>query len=120
LDLGTPRHELSRRSFIDTVAGALGLSLGATRAAPPDRRRKTILLHSAWDTINIGDIGHSPGTLRIIERHLPDVQVILWTAKLDDRIRAMIRRRMSVSSSPSRQGTTASRCAGQRVSRPPR
>jgi hypothetical protein len=90
---GTPRHGLSRRSFIGTVAGALGLSLGAARAAAPDHRRKTILLHSAWDTINIGDIGHSPGTLRIIERHLPGVHVILWASKLDDRIRAMIQRR---------------------------
>ena len=71
----------TRRDFLVTMAAALGTT--AFAAAP---KRKTILLHSAWDTINIGDIGHTPGTLRIIEEHLPGVHVILWASKLDDRV----------------------------------
>ena len=78
----------TRRQFIATVTAALGASACAAPAKP-----KTILLQSAWDTVNIGDIGHTPGTLRIIERHLPDVRVIVWAMKLDERVTAMLRRR---------------------------
>src|SRR6266571_8237765 len=79
---------LTRRHFIGTVTAALGASALATPPKP-----KTILLQSAWDTVNIGDIGHTPGTLRIIEQHLPDVTVILWAMKLDERVTAMLRAR---------------------------
>ena len=78
----------SRRHFIGTVAAAFGASAFAASAKP-----KTILLQSAWDTVNIGDIGHTPGTLRIIEQHLPDARVVLWAAKLDERVTAMLRAR---------------------------
>jgi polysaccharide pyruvyl transferase WcaK-like protein len=87
----------TRKTFIGTLAAALAVSAGGVRtsaaASVAAGRRKTVLLHSAWDTINIGDIGHTPGTLRIIEQYLPEVHVILWAAKLDERVRAMIRRR---------------------------
>jgi len=79
---------LTRRHFIGTVSAALGATAFAASAKP-----KTILLQSAWDTVNIGDIGHTPGTLRIIEQHLPDVRVVLWAAKLDERVTAMLRAR---------------------------
>lgn len=88
--------ETTRKTFIGTLVAALAVAGGGARisaAAASGGRRKTVLLHSAWDTINIGDIGHTPGTLRIIEQHLPDVHVILWAAKLDERVRAMILRR---------------------------
>lgn len=78
----------SRRRFIATITAALG---GSTFAA--DGRPKTILLQSAWDTINIGDIGHTPGTLRVLEQHLPEVKVIVWAMKVDERILAMLQRR---------------------------
>lgn len=78
----------TRRHFISTLSAALGVSALAASAKP-----KTILLQSAWDTVNIGDIGHTPGTLRIIEQHLPDVRVVVWAMKLDERVAAMLRRR---------------------------
>ncbi|MFA5191411.1 MAG: polysaccharide pyruvyl transferase family protein [Verrucomicrobiia bacterium] len=78
----------TRRQFIATVTAALGASAYAASAKP-----KTILLQSAWDTVNIGDIGHTPGTLRIIEQHLPDVRVVVWAMRLDERVTAMLRRR---------------------------
>lgn len=79
---------LTRRHFIGTVTAALGASAFAATG-----KSKTILLQSAWDTVNIGDIGHTPGTLRIIEQQLPDVRVVLWAAKLDERVTAMLRAR---------------------------
>ncbi|MES2696104.1 MAG: polysaccharide pyruvyl transferase family protein [Verrucomicrobiota bacterium] len=87
---------ITRRDFVSTLAAALGttsLASSAAAASAGERPRKTLLLHSAWDTINIGDIGHTPGTLHIIEQHLPGVHVILWAFKIDDRIRAMLLRR---------------------------
>jgi polysaccharide pyruvyl transferase WcaK-like protein len=79
---------VNRRHFLATVSAALGASAIAAPAG-----RKTILLQSAWDTVNIGDIGHTPGTLRVLEQHLPDVHVILWAMKLDERVTAMLRAR---------------------------
>jgi polysaccharide pyruvyl transferase WcaK-like protein len=78
----------TRRQFIAALTAALGASASAAPAKP-----KTLLLQSAWDTVNIGDIGHTPGTLRIIERHLPDVRVVVWAMKVDERVTAMLRRR---------------------------
>ncbi|MEW6306757.1 MAG: polysaccharide pyruvyl transferase family protein [Verrucomicrobiota bacterium] len=78
----------SRRTFIGTLAAALAAPTLGAQAKP-----KTILLQSAWDTVNIGDIGHTPGTLRVLEQHLPDVRVILWAAKLDERVTTMLRTR---------------------------
>lgn len=78
----------TRRSFFHALTAALGGSVYAADGKP-----KTIVLQSAWDTINIGDIGHTPGTLRVIEEHLPQVKVVLWAMKLDERIIAMLKAR---------------------------
>lgn len=78
----------TRRTFVSAILAALG---GSAIAA--DGKPKTILLQSAWDTVNIGDIGHTPGTLHIIEQHLPEVHVIVWAMKLDDRVTEMLKRR---------------------------
>jgi polysaccharide pyruvyl transferase WcaK-like protein len=78
----------TRRHFISAITAALGGSAFAAAGKP-----KTLLLQSAWDTVNIGDIGHTPGTLRVIEEHLPTVRVVLWAAKLDERVTAMLKTR---------------------------
>ena len=80
----------TRREFVATLTAALGAPAFGGAA---QTKSKTILLQSAWDTVNIGDIGHTPGTLRILEQHLPDVQVIVWAMKLDERVMALLRRR---------------------------
>ena len=84
---------ITRRHFNQTVASAFGAAAMDANAFAAPTKPKTILLQSAWDTVNIGDIGHTPGTLRVIEQHLPDVRVVLWAAKLDDRVTAMLRTR---------------------------
>lgn len=78
----------TRRHFISSITAALGGSVFAADGKP-----KTLVLQSAWDTVNIGDIGHTPGTLRVIEQHLPDVKIILWAMKVDERVMAMLRAR---------------------------
>lgn len=57
------------------------------------RRPRTILLRSSWNSANIGDIAHTPGLLRLIERHLPDVSVILWPKDLGRGVEPMLRKR---------------------------
>ncbi|MBE7497638.1 MAG: polysaccharide pyruvyl transferase family protein [Verrucomicrobiaceae bacterium] len=78
----------TRRHFISALTAALGGSVFAANGIP-----KTLVLQTAWDTINIGDIGHTPGTLRVIEQHLPELKVIVWAMKVDERILAMLQRR---------------------------
>ncbi|RZL06270.1 MAG: polysaccharide pyruvyl transferase family protein, partial [Pedobacter sp.] len=41
---------------------------------------KTVLLRSSWNDYNIGDVGHTPGTLRLLERYIPDAEILLWHA----------------------------------------
>src|SRR5687767_3962415 len=57
------------------------------------KKRPTLLLRSSWQTVNIGDIAHTPGILRLLERHLPETDVILWPKSLDRGVEPMLRRR---------------------------
>ncbi|MDA7921724.1 polysaccharide pyruvyl transferase family protein [Verrucomicrobiales bacterium] len=64
---------------------ALGLApLGAALAGAADGIPKRVLLRSSWQTVNIGDIAHTPGVLHILETHLPEVEVTLWPSNLDN------------------------------------
>lgn len=81
----------SRRSFFKTS----GLALGAASlpAFGKGTAKKTVLLQSAWAVKNIGDIGHTPGTLRFLEEYLPEANVILWAAHTNDEVDAMLLKR---------------------------
>ena len=57
-------------------------------ATPPKR----ILLRSSWQTVNIGDIAHTPGVLRLLERYLPDTELSLWPNRLDNGVDELLRR----------------------------
>jgi hypothetical protein len=56
-------------------------------------KKPVILLRSSWQTINIGDVGHTPGVLALIEKQLPNVEVKLWASKVDNGVREMLLRR---------------------------
>ena len=83
---------MNRRIFLQ----ASGLALGASALpaiAQSATRRKTVLLQCGWATKNIGDIGHTPGTLRFLEQYLPQANVILWAANTNAQVDAMLMRR---------------------------
>lgn len=84
----------SRRSFLKTSGLALGAAtLPSAAIAQASASQKTVLLHSAWAVKNIGDIGHTPGTLAAIEKHFPEVKVILWAANTNKEVDAMLAKR---------------------------
>jgi hypothetical protein len=56
-------------------------------------KKHRILLRSSWQTINIGDIAHSPGVLALCEKYLPEVEVRLWASNVGDGVREMIHKR---------------------------
>lgn len=49
-----------------------------------------ILLRSSWQTVNIGDITHTPGALRLLVNHLRGVQIGLWPVSVGDGVREML------------------------------
>ena len=55
---------------------------------------KKILMLSAWQDVNIGDIAHTPGMLHVLEKYIPSAEIILWAwTPLKPEIEAMIKRR---------------------------
>jgi polysaccharide pyruvyl transferase WcaK-like protein len=85
--------KMKRRDFLKTLSlaglGALAVPAFTTRAkAAP---MPSILVRSSWQTVNIGDIGHTPGLLRLLETHLPDVPVTLWPCNVDRGVEPMLR-----------------------------
>ncbi|HUR59708.1 MAG TPA: polysaccharide pyruvyl transferase family protein [Opitutaceae bacterium] len=80
---------MHRRKFI--AASFLALS-GALRVRAAGSRPR-IVLRSSWQTVNIGDIGHTPGVLALIEKHIPEAEVTLWPMDVRNGVEAMLRRR---------------------------
>jgi polysaccharide pyruvyl transferase WcaK-like protein len=79
---------MDRRQFLR--AGCLGAVLPvARRHSRPPR----VVLRSSWQTVNIGDVGHTPGVLRLLEREFPEAEVRLWPSDVGGGVGAMLRRR---------------------------
>ncbi len=56
-------------------------------------RPPRILLYSGWATHNIGDIGHTPGTLRYLSEQIPNAVLFCWLRKTSEAVTAMLKRR---------------------------
>ncbi|TWU20499.1 Polysaccharide pyruvyl transferase [Novipirellula galeiformis] len=85
---------MQRRSFLQaSLATTLATSLGKTVIAAQGGRPQ-ILLRSSWQVANIGDIAHTPGVLALLEKHLPNADVVLWASyDLTEEVAAMEHRR---------------------------
>jgi polysaccharide pyruvyl transferase WcaK-like protein len=83
---------MNRRNFLGNLSalGCISLS-GMTYAADPRPRR--ILLRSSWQTVNIGDIAHTPGVLALLEKYLPETEVRLWPSNVGNGVDEMLRQR---------------------------
>lgn len=69
---------MDRRQFLHALLGA-GLTTPLLAQAARPRR---ILLRSSWQTVNIGDIAHTPGMLALLEKYRPDAEITLWPNRL--------------------------------------
>jgi polysaccharide pyruvyl transferase WcaK-like protein len=78
----------NRREFLATSLAALILSSGMKLGSKPK-----ILLRSSWQTVNIGDIGHTPGVLTLLEKHLPEAELWHWPSSLDQGVDELLRTR---------------------------
>ena len=84
---------LNRRQFLETslvasmAASLSGLVLAAEKRAP------RILLRSSWQTVNIGDIAHTPGVLAILEKHFSEAEVRLWPSNVGNGVEEMLQAR---------------------------
>ena len=84
----------SRRQFIKSTPALLGLLAGISPFLDAKAGyKKRVLLRSSWQTINIGDIGHTPGVIALLEKYLPDVEVRLWASDVRDGVEAMLKKR---------------------------
>jgi len=79
---------MDRRHFLTTaLASALSPVLAQEKRAP------RIVLRSSWQTVNIGDIAHTPGVLALLEKHYPEAEVRLWPSKVDNGAEEMLLQR---------------------------
>jgi polysaccharide pyruvyl transferase WcaK-like protein len=61
------------------------------RASAP--KQPKIILRSSWQTVNIGDIAHTPGMLALLEKHCPDLEITLWPNPLSGEVDKLLRGR---------------------------
>lgn len=78
------KHSPAFIGLLTTIAGSL--NFGATGKA-------SMVLRSSWQTVNIGDIAHTPGVLHLIEQYLPGVNVRLWASDVGNGVKEMILKR---------------------------
>jgi hypothetical protein len=62
------------RTFLAQVAAATY----ENRAPAAGSRWPRILLRPSWQTVNIGDMGHTPGILQLLFDSLPKTEITLW------------------------------------------
>jgi len=68
------------------------LALAAAAAPAQTRRRPRILLRNCWQSVNIGDIGHAPGAISVLQKHFPEAEITLWPRDLKGSALEMMRR----------------------------
>ena len=79
---------MKRRAFVGTtVAATIAAALRGETARPP-----RILLRSSWQTVNIGDIAHTPGVIALLREFLPESEVTLWPSELGNGVKEMLLR----------------------------
>ncbi|MFD1257530.1 polysaccharide pyruvyl transferase family protein [Mucilaginibacter terrae] len=83
-----------RREFIKkaSILSAIPLITPITDALAAEgaKTKHKVLIRSAWQTVNIGDIGHTFGILALFKQYLPEVEVVLWPKLIDRGVDALL------------------------------
>jgi polysaccharide pyruvyl transferase WcaK-like protein len=84
---------MERRDFIEKASlASLGVFLPVALNSLLASRKKNpvILLVSGWQDVNIGDIGHTPGLLHVLETFLPQAKIILWKKSSGEDVKKLL------------------------------
>ena len=84
---------MNRRNFLSHSTAALTGAALLPKLCAAEKRAPRILLRSSWQTVNIGDIAHTPGVLAILEKHFPEAEVRLWPSSVGNGVGEMLRAR---------------------------
>ncbi len=84
---------MKRRHFLEaTTLASIAASVSASFVLA-EKKTPSILLRSSWQTVNIGDIAHTPGVLAILEKYLPGAEIRLWPSNVGNGVEEMLRAR---------------------------
>ncbi len=73
---------MQRRTFLQLSAAATA-AVAARPVFAAAARAPRVLVRSAWQSVNIGDIAHTPGALALLQRHFPEAELTLWPRNLE-------------------------------------
>lgn len=80
---------MNRRLFLGSILAAR-VSRGKASGSEGGRH---LVLRSSWQTVNIGDIAHTPGMLALLETYHPKDRVTLWPNGLSPEVENLLRTR---------------------------
>ncbi|MFO0947120.1 MAG: polysaccharide pyruvyl transferase family protein [Planctomycetota bacterium] len=72
---------------------AVGAFTSASIVRAQQQFRPAIVLRSSWQTVNIGDIAHTPGVLCLLEKYIPQAEIRLWPSNVGNGVEPLLRRR---------------------------
>lgn len=82
---------MKRKDFIrQTALFSIGSILASFVAKASAKANPTILLVSGWQDVNIGDIGHTPGLLHVLETYVPEANIILWKRSNGEAVKKLL------------------------------
>ncbi|MCF2446724.1 polysaccharide pyruvyl transferase family protein [Dyadobacter sp. CY345] len=82
---------MKRNVFIrQTALLSVGSLLASFITKSSTKANPTILLVSGWQDVNIGDIGHTPGLLHVLETYIPDAKIILWKRSNGEEVKKLL------------------------------
>ena len=81
--------QLNRREWLGSCLAVPALAALPAFAALPGSKAP-LLLRSSWQTVNIGDVAHTPGMLTLLEKHFPDQKVWLWPSNVNNGVKEML------------------------------
>ncbi|HUR53816.1 MAG TPA: polysaccharide pyruvyl transferase family protein, partial [Gemmataceae bacterium] len=84
------RHFLAAAVRHASAASAVSAVAGLPTSRAFARKSLKILLRSSWQTVNIGDIAHTPGMLALLEKHRPADEVTLWPSPLSAEVEKLL------------------------------
>ena len=82
----------NRRRFLQSATALGAATMSRQLAEAGAGRPSRVLLRSSWQTVNIGDIAHTPGVLSILRKYLPEAEITLWPSLVDNGVEELLLR----------------------------